>query len=167
MTRSLTSLFLGPQFNDFLFAPVGAEKNGMLLSVVSALARLDLDAWQEAANLARLPRAAAAERLTGLIAALPDEFLVRKDPAEISARLIARLPHQTYSDALTIGSAPGLKLRAAIKSQTFLVVALVVMLFLQNLELASIQRPAVHDTNVSTPIESETVTQPPISKGSK
>ncbi|MEO9168020.1 MAG: hypothetical protein ABI230_06435, partial [Aestuariivirga sp.] len=62
MARSLTSPLLGPQFNDFLFAPVGAEKNGMLLSVVSALARLDLDAWQETANLVRLPRAAATER---------------------------------------------------------------------------------------------------------
>ena len=47
---------LGGEFDDFLFAPVGEEQNGMMLSVVSALARSDVDPWQEAAKLARLPR---------------------------------------------------------------------------------------------------------------
>ena len=46
-------------FDDFLFAPIGEERNGMLLSVVSALARLNVDPWQEAANLAQLPRTSA------------------------------------------------------------------------------------------------------------
>ena len=45
----------------------------MLLSVLSALARLDIDPWQEAANLARLPRETATERLATLIAKLPGE----------------------------------------------------------------------------------------------
>ena len=167
MARSLTSPFLDPQFNDFLFAPVGEEKNGMLLSVVSALARLDMDAWQESATLARLPRAMATERLAGLIATLPDEFLVHKDPSEIASRLIARLPRQTHSDALTMGNAPGITLRSAIQTQTFLLLALILMLFLQNLGLAGPQQPAVHDTNVSAPIASGAVPQLPISKGSK
>ena len=56
MALSLSAPLLDSQFNDFLFASVGKEKTGMMLSVVSALARLDLDAWQETANLARLPR---------------------------------------------------------------------------------------------------------------
>ena len=46
--------YLGSEFDDFLFAPIGEERNGMPLSVVSALARSDLDPWQEAAQLARL-----------------------------------------------------------------------------------------------------------------
>jgi hypothetical protein len=33
---------------------------------------LDLDPWQEAASLARMPMEAAATRLTALIVALPD-----------------------------------------------------------------------------------------------
>ena len=167
MARSLTSPLLGTQFNDFLFAPIGEERNGMLLSVVSALARLDLDAWQETANLARLPRTMATGRLTGLIAALPDEFLVHQDPAEIASRLISRLPRQTYSDALTGRNAPGLTTRAAIQTQTFLFLALVLMLFIENLGLAGSQQPVVYDNNASAPTASGIVPQLPNSKGSQ
>jgi len=59
--------FLTPEFNTFLFAMVGTDRRGGQLSVVSALARLDLDAWTEAAALARLPRAAAAQHLSALL----------------------------------------------------------------------------------------------------
>ncbi|MEO6607847.1 MAG: hypothetical protein ABIN69_05210 [Aestuariivirga sp.] len=159
--------FLGPQFNDFLFASVGEEKNGMMLSVVSALARLDLDAWQESAELARLPRPLATERLEGLIAALPNEFLVHRDPAEIASRLIARLPRQTYSDALTGRNAPGLTTRAAIQTQTFIFVALVLMLLIENLGLAGSKQAALHDNNASAPMASGAAPQLPIKKGSK
>jgi hypothetical protein len=41
---------LGPEFENFLFAPIGEDSNGMVLSVLSALARLDIDPWQEAAK---------------------------------------------------------------------------------------------------------------------
>ena len=70
MTRSARVSALAPEFEDFLFAPIGEDMNGMLLSVVSALARLNIDPWQEAANLAQLPRTTATRRLAALIAAL-------------------------------------------------------------------------------------------------
>src|SRR5579862_3396368 len=93
MMRSASSSSLGSEFNDFLFAPIGEERNGMLLSVLSALARLDVDPWQEAAELARLSRENATQRLASLIAAaLPDKPSVRLDPGSIAARLIALLP---------------------------------------------------------------------------
>src|SRR5476649_443382 len=79
----------GSEFDAFLFAPVGDDGNGMLLSVLSALARLDVDPWQEAANLARLPGSTAIERLTSLIAALPGRPASQPDPGTIAARLIA------------------------------------------------------------------------------
>ena len=167
MALSLSAPLLDSQFNDFLFASVAEEKNGMMLSVVSALARLDLDAWQETANLARLPPPIATERLAGFIAALPDDFLVHQDPAEVASRLIARLPRQTYSDALTGRNANGLTTRATIQTQTYLLVALVLMLIIENLALTGRQQPAVHDNNASAPIVSETVPQLPISKGSQ
>ena len=65
----------------------------MLLSALSALARLDLDPWQEAAKLAGLPGETAIQRLASLIAALPDRPSTRQDPGTIAARLIALLPH--------------------------------------------------------------------------
>ena len=67
----------------------------MLLSVLSALARLDIDPWQEAAKLARLPGETATQRLAALIAELPDEPSADPDPVTIAARLIALLPRPT------------------------------------------------------------------------
>jgi hypothetical protein len=44
------------KFNEFPFASIGKEGNGMSLSVVSALARFEMDPWQEAARLSDLPK---------------------------------------------------------------------------------------------------------------
>jgi hypothetical protein len=55
MTRPASVSALGSEFDDFLFAPIGEDGNGMLLSVLSALARLGFDPWEEAAKLAQLP----------------------------------------------------------------------------------------------------------------
>ena len=83
----------GSEFNDFLFAPIGEDKNGMLVSVLSGLARSDMDPWQEAAKLAQLPGETATSELAALIGALPDRAASYPDPRTIAKRLIALLPH--------------------------------------------------------------------------
>jgi hypothetical protein len=92
MTRSAPVSRLAPEFDGFLFAPIGDDGKGMPLSVLSALARLDLDPWQEAADLARLPGNTATQRLASLIAALPSRPSAHDDLGAIAARLIALLP---------------------------------------------------------------------------
>jgi hypothetical protein len=52
--------------NDFLFASVGTEANGMTLSLVSVFARLGDDPWREAGRLAGLPKLEAIESLARL-----------------------------------------------------------------------------------------------------
>jgi hypothetical protein len=99
MTRVALVSQLDPEFNEFLFAPICDDRNGMMLSVLSALARLDLDPWQEAAKLARLPGEAAARRLAGLIAALPDGPSASLNLRMIAARLITHLPRRDCPDA--------------------------------------------------------------------
>jgi hypothetical protein len=69
-----------------------------VLSVLSALARLDLDPWREAANLARLPGETATERLASLVAKLPDGQSPHREPGSIAVRLIALLPRPAGSD---------------------------------------------------------------------
>ena len=95
MTRPVWVTALGSEFDDFLFAPIAEESNGMLLSVISVLARLDLGPWQEANNLAGLPGETATKRVASLlIAALPDGPSARRDPETIAARLTALLPRR-------------------------------------------------------------------------
>jgi hypothetical protein len=98
MTSAASLSPLGSEFDDFLFAPIREDRNEMPLSVLSALARLNVDPWQEAAKLARLPGEAATQRLTSLIAALPHGSSEQLDPAMISARLIALLPGRASSN---------------------------------------------------------------------
>jgi hypothetical protein len=78
--------------NGFLFADIGVEANGMTLSVLSTLARLGTDPWQEAARLAKLPRADAVERLARIIAAMPASPWSPLAATAIAARLVPLLP---------------------------------------------------------------------------
>jgi hypothetical protein len=94
MAQSAAFSILGSEFNDFLFASIGDDRNDMPLSVLSALSRLDIDPWQEASELARLPGEIATQKLASLISALPDGPSAQPDPGTNSARLIALLPRR-------------------------------------------------------------------------
>ena len=83
-----------PQFDGFLFAPVGDDGNGMRVSVLSVLARLGVDPWQEAKHLAGLPEDSARQRLDTLIVALPGIPSLPLDHLAITHRLIALLPRK-------------------------------------------------------------------------
>src|SRR5438034_2424107 len=80
-----------PEFDRFLFASVGEEVDGVPLSVLSALARLELDPWDEAARLAHLTREAAADQLARMIARLSDRWS-QSEAQRIANGLIERLP---------------------------------------------------------------------------
>jgi hypothetical protein len=92
MTHAALSPLIGPEFDDFLCASIGEDRNGTGLSVLSALARLDVDPWQEATSLARMPREAAAMRMTALIDALPLEPASAIPSKANAADLVALLP---------------------------------------------------------------------------
>jgi hypothetical protein len=83
---------VGSEFDNFLYAPIAEESNGMLLRVVSVLARSNLDPWEEASRLARLPGETAIRKLATLIAAMPGGPTARPDPRTIAALLVPLLP---------------------------------------------------------------------------
>jgi hypothetical protein len=95
MSRSAAPVNLGSEFNSFLFASIGEDRNETLLTVLSALARSNIDPWDEAARLARLPKEDATKRLAMLIAALPARATVYTDFDKIAARLIELLPRRS------------------------------------------------------------------------
>jgi hypothetical protein len=94
MALAVRFSLLHSDLNDFLFASVGEEQNGVTLSVVSALTRLGLDPWEEAARLTPLPKARAAEALATLIARLPILRTLSSDDLVISQRLVKLLPDE-------------------------------------------------------------------------
>ncbi len=91
---------IGSEYNAFLYATIGADPNGSSLSVLSAIARMNIDPWQEAADLAVLPVQAAARRLAALIAAMPVKPSVSSESETIAVRLIKLLPRQSAPVAL-------------------------------------------------------------------
>ncbi len=155
------------EFDDFLFAPIGEERNGMLLSVLSALARSDVDPWQEAANLAQLPGVTATRRLASLIAALPDRPLAHLDTGAIAARLIARLPRRVGSYATPAKVGFSFQLPAVMQSQPFRYAAalILVVVVLGGLTIAASQRSSARVHSADAPVSSGVIspTSPPTS----
>ena len=115
-TMTLPSPFTLPrsQFNAFLFASIGEEGNGMPLSVVSALARLEIDPWQEAARLSDLPEDRAVAALDHLIRLLPAPGRNQAETRHIAARLVALLPHHVAPAAPRSGRADKPSSRAVV-----------------------------------------------------
>jgi hypothetical protein len=97
---------LAIEFNAFLFAPVRGDRALSDLSVVSALARLGLDPWTAAADLARLPAEAAEQKLASLLARLPEAGPADSDFLAISADLVRLLPVRQHQQAPRTDLAP-------------------------------------------------------------
>jgi hypothetical protein len=98
VTPGVSVSFFKPEFDDFLYASVSADKGEMPLSVLSALSRLDVDPWQEAAELSELPPDTATKRLASLLARLPGGCWGQADLRAIADRLIELLPRSGSSN---------------------------------------------------------------------
>lgn len=95
------------EFNAFLFAPVGVDKAGLPLTVLSALTRLGFDPWGEAARLSALPVDAATDALAKAIIRLPEGDWKRSDSASIAGRLVACLPRRSPLAGLSLSERRG------------------------------------------------------------
>lgn len=99
MSRAAFASALNPAYGPFLFATIGEDPNGKLLSVLSAFARRDIDPWQEADSLARMPRQSATVWMAEFISALPDSPNVPIPAKTIANDLVALLPQAMESTA--------------------------------------------------------------------
>jgi hypothetical protein len=93
MNNSL--LPLSPEYDEFLFAPVCKEANGMQLSVLSALARLNLDPWEEATRLAAMPKEDARRVLISTLGFVAGTSRSPSEAQMTAARLVRLLPDQS------------------------------------------------------------------------
>lgn len=93
------------QFDCFLFAPL-YEDGETPLSVLSALARQDIDAWQEAARLNRLPKDSAINSFASTIWKTNSERWSPSDASIVAAGLVELLPshHASRGGSISIES---------------------------------------------------------------
>lgn len=92
--------------NSFLFAEVGTESNGSILTVLSVLARLGEDPWVQAAQWVRLPKSDIIDRLTNSIAQMPLPPQALSDARQTATRLIKLLPTQAIATEQPHASLP-------------------------------------------------------------
>jgi hypothetical protein len=83
---------LSASYDDFLFAPVCEDPNGMRLSVLSALARMDVDPWEEATRLAAMPKVIAETTLLSILDLVSGRSWKSPEAAAVAARLVRLLP---------------------------------------------------------------------------
>jgi len=163
--RSSGISVLAPEFDDFLFTPIGEERNGMALSVLSALARLNIDPWQEAVNLAQLPRTTATRRLASLIATLPDRPWTHLDPEANAARLIACLPRRVGSNATSPEASRGVTFPAVMQSQLVRYAAFALLILLGGLGIAASQQSGAWVNNAGAPASGTVIAPTPTTSG--
>ena len=97
-------LGLDTKYDQFLQTLVGNDQTGTRVTVLSMLARLGVDPWQEASDLAALPKGSAWQRLDALMARFTDVPSLITERADVTTRLIAFLPHGTlYDNTKTTG----------------------------------------------------------------
>ena len=80
--------------NNFLFASICEEHDGMQLSVLSALARMNVDPWEEAARLAEMPRATAEKTLVSTLDRVSGKNWTPSEAEAIAAHLVKLLPRR-------------------------------------------------------------------------
>lgn len=94
MTYAPTQLGQDPQYEPFLYAPLGEDRRGSSVTVLSMLARLGIDPWGEASELSRLPEVAARQRLEALMVRFHDVSTRAPDRSGIVSSLLALLPRR-------------------------------------------------------------------------
>ncbi|WP_317057204.1 hypothetical protein [Roseovarius rhodophyticola] len=82
----------GSDYDAFLFAHVGEDRTGAAVTVLSVLARLDLEPWTEAHELASMDREDAQVRLTTHFEAITDIPALALASEGRAAKLVSLLP---------------------------------------------------------------------------
>jgi len=143
---------LRKDLDDFLFAPVGQEFDGTPQTLATGLARLGVDPWEEAAELAKLAREPAMQRLASRLEAMPDRSSSAEDTVKLTIHLLALL-HRAAPRKSSQPDTP-LPLRAARPSKRVNVAIYwligVIFMLLAQWALSTRDTPPSMDTSISS-----------------
>ncbi len=117
----------GAEFDPFLRAPVGEDRNGAVVTVFSTLARLGLDPRQEASTLASLPNDAALHRLDALLRAFFDVPALGERHHAVAEGLVLLLPPRRASGSDWRSGEPQPDVRSFVMPILWIVVLLFVI----------------------------------------
>jgi hypothetical protein len=163
---SISAARFGSEFETFLYASVGQDNDGMPLTVLSALARQDVDPWEEAAKLTRLPEERAVTQLAFLLGALRKTPQVAcPDPAHLAAPLIALLPRGLPAPPIVrvLAQFAPTKRPAAISVLLSVLTYLIFMLF-SNWMMGSFQTPREAQSPPTSTLAMDSEHPPPSSE---
>jgi hypothetical protein len=133
---------LRKDFDEFLFAPAGHDSDGTPVTLLTVLARLGVDPWEEAADLAHLSREPAMQRLASRLEAIPNRSASAADTVNIATRLIALL-HRAPTRKPALPEAPqSLGAAKLSKRFNFAVYWLIGLIFILIAQWALSSRPA-------------------------
>jgi hypothetical protein len=92
MTYPKSSTLPPSEFDGFLLSNVGIQPNGMPLTVLSLLARIGVDPWNEAERLSVLPNELAVSWLAKAISRCPPDSVAPSNATVLASDLVDRLP---------------------------------------------------------------------------
>ena len=118
-----------PEFERFLYAPVGQDRNGYVVTVLSTLARLGLDPWKETAELVTLGRDATRARLGTLLARFRDVPSLAGDHGRVARDLSQLLPESPASATLKRAGLTAADGRLGTNGAVWVVLAIIFALF--------------------------------------
>jgi hypothetical protein len=119
-----------PDFERFLYASVGEDRAGSTVSVLSALARQNLDPWVEAAELAALGRSGAGARLSLLLSRSREVPRLGQDHQAVAHDLARLLPE--HKGRMTSSGDPTPK-RVAVSWHTLLAIMAIIYMLIQTI----------------------------------
>lgn len=144
---------LRKDFDEFLYSPVASESDGTPVTLLTALARLGVDPWEEAADLALLSREPALQRLASRLEAMPNGPATAADTVNIATRLIGLLnrtsPSRAASPAVPAFPA-AMKLPMGRSVAIYCLLGLIFMLAAQWAVSNRQAQPPPMDTTIST-----------------
>ena len=157
MANQGSALNVASRYENFLFAPICDEPGGMRLSVLSALARMDVDPWEEAARLAKLSTPDAERTLISTLNLFPGKRQRSAETELLAARLIALLPKAGEATAAKVATMAGVRAQRNIHWLVWLCFAFALSFLL----------PHQHATTTSAEDAGSTSTATPATEGSR
>ena len=124
----------GREFEPFLYASIGEDRNGNIVTVLSTFARLGLDPWKEAAEVSTLGREAGRERLALLLSRFRDVPTLGRDYGAVAQELILLLPERSTLHAKSL--AGSFVAKAPLISPSLILAILIILLIVAQVVLA-------------------------------